>query len=199
MLGFIFFELKQYVVIKYGNSAWQEISSQAHLSAQQNYKNQEAYSDKEFTALLFALAEKTQHSVSAVEEDFGVFVAPFLIRISKHMMPASWTFLDLLLHTQDVIHERLKKSLAASTTPFLTIKQNTLSQVEIVYQSPRHMCHFAKGLLKGLSQAFQTSILIEEPFCMHRGEVSCLLRVSILDSSKNPKTLAEIVTVSKDK
>ncbi len=179
MLGFIFFEFKQYVLKRYDYAMWERVTEQVHVSSQKTYKNNESYSDDELLGMIGILANETNQTINEVEEDLGVFLAPFLIRITSHMIDPNWGLLELLLHTQGVIHARLAKSIAASTTPFLDISQTGSSEVTIIYRSPRRMCSLAKGLLKGMSALYHSPISIEEPSCMHRGDSQCMLKVVI--------------------
>ncbi|MCE2983857.1 MAG: heme NO-binding domain-containing protein [Parachlamydia sp.] len=98
-------------------------------------------------------------------------MAPHLSSISGTMVSKTWGLKELLLHTHTVIHQRLSKSLTASTIPFLDIKEVGANRLLISYQSERKMCHFAKGLLQGLSHLYQEPILIEKKSCMHKGDV----------------------------
>jgi predicted hydrocarbon binding protein len=183
MLGMIFFEFKHYVLSKYGLDEWNTLLERTKVT-HHDYMGNQVYSDQDLAALLRGLSEMKGRSVADIEEDFGVFIAPFLARMSQVMIDPSWEFIDVLMHTQETIHNRIQRSIKMSTTPFLDIQRTAPNQVSISYDSKRKMCGFAKGLIKGLAQYYQTQIRLEEPECMHKGNVRCLFVVTVLNPKK---------------
>lgn len=178
MLGVIFFEFKHYVLSKHGLETWENLLERTRV-IHRDYISNEVYSDEELLALLRGLSEMTGQSIAEIEEDFGLFTAPSLAKMSEDMIDPNWEFIDVLLHIQETIHGRIARSIKISTTPFLDIKRIAFNQVSISYQSKRKMCAFAKGLIKGLAQYYNNQIKIEEPECMHKGDSRCLLIVTI--------------------
>lgn len=179
MLGIIFFEFRQYVLLKYGIEKWEELCTltQSH----HDYISHVIYPDEEWFSLLKGFSKITDRSCLDIEEDMGIFSTPFLLKMSKTLIQPEWVFKDLILHVQDVIHDHIKHTIKVSTVPFLQVQEDSPHQLTILYSSPRHMCAFGKGIIKGLAQHYNTSISIEQPECMHRGDNQCRLVITLLD------------------
>lgn len=177
MLGLIFFELKKFIYEKYGLESWERIKKRANIK-EIHFESVKAYPDHDIFNILKASSDLLKVSIPQFEEEFGIFLGPVLLRTTYKIDP-QWGLMDLLLHTQNVIHESIHQALKESTTPFLDIKKIADNQLLITYTSKRKMCYLAKGLIKGLSKHYKTPVKINELKCMHKGDASCLLEVTV--------------------
>ena len=178
MHGFIFLEFKHYVQSKYDPMIWDQLQQESGIQ-NQKYYSYETYSDEQLNLLLLGLSKITNKTLAELLEDFGIFIAPILLRTSQHMIKKSWTFLDLLEHTQEMIYARIIKALPGSSPPYLKCIRSGPHEVHIIYDSPRKMCDFAKGLIKGMAAVYTTPITISEPTCMHHGGPYCEIIVQV--------------------
>lgn len=176
MHGLIFVQLKKYASTRFGPDAWDELLHKAALKGRM-YLPVQQYPDAELQALVRALSLRTGGDADAVLEDLGAFMAPELMRMYGSLLHRSWTTLDVVEHTEDTVYRVLRARSQAARSPELTAERTAPDEVMVRYVSPRRLCGFAKGIVRGLARHFGETVTLEETSCMRRGDAECRLRI----------------------
>jgi len=158
------------------------------------------YPDAEAVDLLQSIAESTDRPLREVLERFGRFLAPHLVKVAgRHVNPA-WRTLDLIEHTEAIIHEMVRSTNPGAQPPVLETIRPSLHEVHLVYSSQRQLCPLAVGLMHGLAEHYQERLDVEEPSCMHRGDPFCsfVIRCADHDTHAPDESLAETADSASD-
>jgi predicted hydrocarbon binding protein len=172
--GLIFIEIGKYAQSRLGPQAWSEAMRVAGVPSRVYYRVAD-YPDEEALALLSALSAALQEPVQAVLESLGEFIVPDLVRMSRYWIKPQWKTLDLIEHTEETIHETLRKEGSQTDPPRLRCRRTGPQEVVLSYDSPRRMCSLAKGIIAGLAKHYGETVTITEPSCMLKGAASCEL------------------------
>ncbi|MET0554476.1 MAG: heme NO-binding domain-containing protein [Vicinamibacteria bacterium] len=176
MHGLIFVQLKKYASSRLGPEAWDELLRKAALTGRM-YLPVQQYPDDEFAALVRALSLRTGGDADALLENLGAFMAPELMRMYGSLLRPSWTTLDVVEHTEHTIHRVVRARNPGARPPELKAERTAPDEVVVTYDSPRRMCGFAKGVVRGLARHFRETVTLDEETCMLRGDACCRLRV----------------------
>jgi len=174
--GVIFAELKKYVVANLGSPAWNSLLDAANLT-NKLYLPTAHYPDAEAAALVGAASRITGKDSEVLLEDFGAFIAPDLMAMYKSLIKPDWKTLDVIEHTEGVIHTAVRLRNPGAAPPQLQIKRTGPNQLEIIYSSPRRMCAVGRGIIRGLAASFRDNVQVTEPACMTRGDKACRMLV----------------------
>jgi predicted hydrocarbon binding protein len=176
MHGLIFVQLKKYAAKRLGPEAWDELLHKAALQGRM-YLPVQQYPDEELLALVRALSLRTGGDADAVLQELGTFMAPELMRMYGSLLQRSWTTLDVVEHTEDTVYRVLRARNQAARSPELRAERVAPDEVVVTYDSPRRLCGFAKGIVRGLARHFGENVTVDEPSCMLRGDSECRLRI----------------------
>jgi predicted hydrocarbon binding protein len=176
MHGLIFVQLKKYASQRLGPEAWDELLHKAALQGRM-YLPVQQYPDDELQALVRALSLRTGGDTDGVLQDLGAFMAPELMRMYGSLLQRSWTTLDVVEHTEDTVYRVLRARNQTARQPELKAERTAPDEVVVVYVSPRRLCGFAKGIVRGLARHFGETVSLDEPTCMLRGDAECRLRI----------------------
>lgn len=161
MHGLIFHELRSYVNQTASVGTWSTIIDSAGLKGKM-YLQVQIYPDHEFEALI----EEARKAIGIFREDllinFGRYIMPKLLRIFGHIILAEWKLMDVLEHTENVIHKTIRQYDKNAQPPYLECKRIGVNEVRIYYNSPRNMLGFGKGLVLGLSDHYKETVSITE-------------------------------------
>jgi len=135
-----------------------------------------AFQDEEFFAAISMLSDVTGESRSELLEGFGRHMAAPLLSQHRALIPADWTALDLIERTEPCIHTIIRNA-GQGTPPFIRCWRTPDDAVRIMYNSPRQMCGFAKGLIRGIGEQFGEVLAVVEGRCLHNGDPYCELFV----------------------
>lgn len=177
MHGVIFAQLKKFVEARHGGAAWNSVRSEAGLSSRA-YLSVQKYPDEELRALVAAASKITGKPADSLLEDFGAFLTPELVRMYRSMIPAEWTALDLIEHTETRMHKVVRMNDAEATPPHLRVRRVSPTSVIIDYQSPRRLCAVAKGIARGVGAHYKEALVVEERRCMKTGAPACEIVIS---------------------
>lgn len=180
MHGIILRELKKYVEATLGKPAWTELLEAAGFAGKV-YLPVSEYSDAEMFALVNHASTKIGTPVDALLQGFGEFIVPDLVQIYRTSIAPAWTTLDLLEHTEAVIHHAVRMRDSTASPPQLAVVRSDVRAVEITYSSQRKLCAVAKGIVRGVAQHYGERVEIVEATCMHQGAPVCLIQVTKLD------------------
>lgn len=137
-----------------------------------------ASSDEDFFAFMDGAAAVTSTPAATLVEDFGLYIAPGLLESHRDLILAEWSALDVIEHTESIIHRSVRRNVAEATPPVLRSSRLPDGSVRIVYSSRRKLCHFARGLIAGIGRSYGVTPVVTEPSCMLRGGDHCELIVT---------------------
>ncbi len=173
MHGLIFFYIQKFAdSAAPGTTSWNgPRASVATGSAR--YLPSGVYPDAEAVELLQALAESTGRSLADTLEQFGRFLAPHLMKVAGRHVDPAWRTLDLIEHTETIIHAMIRSANPGALPPVLETVRPALDELHLIYGSRRQLCPLARGLMRGIAAQYHEELDIDEPSCMHRGDPFC--------------------------
>jgi tRNA A-37 threonylcarbamoyl transferase component Bud32 len=177
MHGLIFLQLQRFARKQGSIIAWERLLREAQLPVK-SYSPARAYPDEEMFALVGAASRLLDIPMGAVLEAFGEFVAPEFIRLYGNLIEPQWKTLDLIEHTEQMIHTAVRVGNPGALPPVLTCVRSTPDELQIVYGSERQLCSIAKGIVKGVARHYGETVNITEDACMLRGDPFCAMQVS---------------------
>jgi hypothetical protein len=120
------------------------------------------YPDAEAVAIVTAASKLTNIPADRILEDFGEFIAPDLLSMYRALVEPEWRTIELLLHTEDVIHRVVRINNPGAQPPKLQFEQVGPNELKFSYNSPRRMAAIAKGIIKGVAKHYGQAVLIHE-------------------------------------
>lgn len=181
MHGFILSELERFVATALGAPAWREVLRDAALG-DRAYVASSSYPDHELRDIVVASARRTGVGVDRVLFDFGRYLAPDLVRNYRHLLQPDWRTLDVVEHTELLLHRVAMPGDPHASVPQLTVSRDE-NGVSIAYRSRLGLCALARGAVVGLADCFHEHISVREPLCVQRGARDCTLQVRDLRST----------------
>jgi Haem-NO-binding len=122
----------------------------------------DTYPDEEAVAIVTAASQMTHTPADQILEDFGEFIAPDLLRMYQSLLKPEWKTLELLLHTEEMIHRVVRIKNPGAEPPKLQFEQAGPNQLKFYYNSPRRMAAVAKGIIKGIAKHYRETVLVRE-------------------------------------
>jgi len=180
MQGIIFLELKKYVDLRWGKSAWSALVADSGLMGRTYFPIHE-YPDEEAVALVGTVSKTTGATVPAILEDFGEFIVPDLLQVYRSLIHSKWKTLDLIENTEKMIHRVVRLQNPGARPPELIAERKNPTEVAIRYRSSRRMCGIAKGLARGVAKHYGEQLAIDEPQCMHAGAAECVIELRLMN------------------
>lgn len=181
MHGKIFSEFQKFVETAPGGAdTWLGLLRDSGIS-RDSYDSAGDYPDDEAIVLIATAARKAGIDLRVLLEDFGTFIAPALMGMNVVQLDPRWKTLDLIEHTENVIHTVVREQDPRARPPYLRTIRTSENEVIIVYTSPRRMCALAKGIASGIAQHYHERIIVEDRKCMHQGDPTCVLSVRRID------------------
>lgn len=179
MNGIIFIELGKFVETKLGHGAWKKLLEGAGMGFPLYVPTQD-YPDQDAITLISSASTLTGLPHNELLEAFGKFIVPDLVKMFGHLIDPSWKTLDLIEHTEQSIHQSLRRSTPNVKPPALKCERTSPEEVTIIYNSHRKMCAVAKGIAKGVAKHYHERISIAEPTCMLKGDAQCEIKVKLI-------------------
>jgi predicted hydrocarbon binding protein len=176
MHGFIFSELRDYVIARLGADAWPSLLERAGIGPK-TYLNYIDYPDEEAVGLVVTASEVTGLAAATILEDFGAFLAPHLFKIYRPLIDPAWRTLEFIEHTESTIHNVVRSRNSKARPPALRCRRVGPQMVVVTYGSPRKMCAVARGIIRGVAQHFGEKVEIMERDCMLAGQPTCQIQV----------------------
>ena len=176
MHGVLFAELKQFVVAKAGGEAWNQLCKEAGLEGKVFLPNQ-AYADGDLESLVVAGSKVTGIPVPQLQEAFGAYIAPQLLKLYGTQINPAWRTLDIVDHTESMVHRIVRIKMPGAQPPRLVTTRTDPNTVVMEYTSQRKMCAVAIGIIRGVGTHFKENIDVTESECMHKGAQRCLVTV----------------------
>jgi predicted hydrocarbon binding protein len=176
MHGMIFAELKKYVYRSLGEAAWHRVSERAGVTRMSNLAT-ESYPDEELFALIDAAAELANVPREQLLLEFGAFMVPDLMKVFGAFVDRHWKAMDMLEHTESVIHRAVRLQDAKAEPPKLRITRDAEDGVTIVYTSARRLCSVGIGIVDGIAVHYGEPLTVVQTTCMLKGAPQCTLVV----------------------
>jgi len=173
----VFNELKRFVVEKLGPEAWNTLLVQAGLEGR-TYLPRATYPDTEAVALVTAASKVTGRPAGDILEDFGLFISGDLLAMYSAHLDPSWDALDVIEHTEETVHRVVRMKTPGAAPPGLRSQRPSKDEVIVFYDSGRHMCGLAKGIVRGIAAHYKEEVQVREPTCMLSGAPRCEIHVS---------------------
>jgi tRNA A-37 threonylcarbamoyl transferase component Bud32/predicted hydrocarbon binding protein len=171
--GLIFFYLQKFAdVAAAGSTSWKGIRASTATSTAK-YLPSGVYPDADAVAILTTIADTTGRPLPAILEEFGQFLAPHLIKVAGPVVDPAWRSLDLIEHTESIIHAMVRTANPGAAPPVLETVRQSPDELHLVYSSARRLCPLATGLMRGIAAHYGETIRIEEPSCLLRGDPFC--------------------------
>ena len=178
MHGIIFGELKKYVDAKLGGDTWNSLLEEAGLGTKM-YMPIKEYPDSEAVAIVAAAATRVNQNIKEVLTDFGIFIAPDLLKLYHRQIDPAWKLLDLIENTEETVHRVVRLRNPGAKPPELRTKRISPDEVVIIYASLRRMCGLAIGIVNGVADQFHEPVEITESTCMNEGDPVCTISVKL--------------------
>ena len=173
MQGLIFFFLQKFAdVAATGSTSWKGVRASTATSAAR-YLPSGVYPDADAVAILTTIAETTGRPLPTILEEFGEFLAPYLVKVAGPVVDPAWRTLDLIEHTEAIIHTMIRTTTPGAAPPVLETVRQSPDELHLVYSSARRLCPLAVGLMRGIAAHYRETIRIEEPSCLLRGDPFC--------------------------
>jgi hypothetical protein len=158
MHGAIFMQLKDFVVSHHGLPAWDRMLEMAGQPPMALYLPTQAYPDADAMALVKAACDLTGQSADTVLEQFGLFIAPALLKMYAGLVRPEWRTLDLLLNVEDTIHKVVRRRNPGAEPPELFFSRVDARTLSFRYESKRQMAALAVGIMKGVARHYGETI-----------------------------------------
>jgi predicted hydrocarbon binding protein len=181
----IFSELRQFVETRIGEDVWPRLVAEAHLP-DRLYLVAQQFPDSEFQALVAAAAKMMNISASALLEELGEFVARDLLKMYAHSVRPEWRTLDLIEHTEQAIHQVVREGGSGAHPPEIATTRTSEHELVVAYGSPRKLCAFAKGIVRGIAIHYGERPHITETTCMLEGAQQCTLEIRVEATAAAP-------------
>lgn len=172
MHGLIFFYLQKFAE---SHSTGAPAGTRSSLDALEahRYLPSEVYPDADAVQFLQVIADGCSEPLAATARRFGEFIAPHLVKVAGPLIDPRWRTLDLVEHTEDLIHAMIRTTQPGADPPVLETVRVAADELHLVYASRRQLCLLASGLLRGLARHYGEEIDVEETGCMLHGAAFC--------------------------
>jgi hypothetical protein len=161
MHGLLFCQLEQFVSETHGRGVWAAMLGRAGLPGQV-FAADQAYDDADMLRLLDTAVQLLDTPAEALQETFGVYLAPQLLQLHQDLIRPGWRTLDVLLNAESLIHGAVRRRDPLAHPPQLLILQIGENRLQLNYRSSRELVATARGIIKGLGQHFGETVLITE-------------------------------------
>ncbi|MCF2950431.1 heme NO-binding domain-containing protein [Paraglaciecola aquimarina] len=177
MKGIVFVKFNEFVEELWGEEFWDELLDEAELTSEGAYTTVGSYDDQELFSLITLIVEKKSISSKDAQFAFGKWVFKELYNAAP---PGVHDFKDVFefLHAvQDFIHIEVKKLNPDALLPEFEFLSESATQLSFHYQSPRKLCYFCEGLVRGLAEHTEQKVIVTQSECEHEGDKRCVLEV----------------------
>ena len=189
MHGLIFFYLQKFAdVAAAGSTSWKGVRSTVTTTTSR-FLPSGSYPDADAVAILSTIADATGRPLPSILEEFGQFLAPHLVKVAGTVVDPAWRTLDLIEHTEAIIHTMIRTTTPGAAPPVLEAVRQSPYELHLVYSSARRLCPLAIGLMRGIAAHYRETIRIEEPSCLLRGDPFCSFVVEhVVTDTRAPRS-----------
>lgn len=197
MHGLIFFYIQKFAETATQGTRSLGIARPTVATGAARYLPSGVYPDAEAVELLQSLAESTGRTLPDTLEQFGRFLAPHLLKVAGRHVDPGWQTLDLIEHTEAIIHAMIRTANPGALPPVLETVRPSLDELHLIYGSQRQLCPLARGLMRGIAAHYHEELAIDEPSCMHRGDPFCsfVIRRLAHETHATPAALSDTTDI----
>ena len=172
MKGIVFTSLNDIVEENYGMEVWDQILQSVELPSGGIYTAAANYDDKELFALVTELAKVTGTPINDLITVFGEYLLVQFTESFPHFFQCL-TPKEFLKQVDEVVHVEVRKLYKDVGLPKFTYEDPAEDELVMIYESPRKLCHLAKGLINGTAKHYGVNIINNETQCLHNGDACC--------------------------
>ncbi|MBF0177373.1 MAG: heme NO-binding domain-containing protein [Magnetococcales bacterium] len=182
MLGIIFLAMEDFLETSIGAGAWGRAQSLAMVS-EKEYLPEVDYPDQEAMALFRVATRLLETDLDTVLESLGGHMGNGLVEmgISMGLIEEHWTTMDILENLQGILHGAVGSQNPNIVPPDIRSLRLRHGECAVVYFSPRQLCSLLRGIVQGIAEYFDESIVQKEHICMKSGSLLCRFSVSFED------------------
>ncbi len=177
MKGVLFNVVEDVVTEAMSADAWDHVIERAGVDGA--YTSLGDYPDGE----LLKLVESTSRAASLTTDDTlrlaGRNGFKHLVRRAPRLLEGLDDWRSVLASLDEIIHPEVRKIYPDAKVPRFDTEARDGAML-LHYQSERGLCVLAEGMVLGTGDWFDTPIAVEHVKCIHRGDSSCLMRVTEL-------------------
>jgi predicted hydrocarbon binding protein len=175
--GLLHAEFRDFALERAGRARWNQVLRANGLN-DRVYRLSDSYPDEELAAAVGMLAGILRVGEQDVLREFGEAAAGSLLATYGALVDPRWQALDLIEHTEEVIHRAVRLQDPNAHPPKLVTVRPDPATVRLIYDSPRRLCSVAKGILAGVGRHYDEPLTVTEEACMHDGQPVCVLVVT---------------------
>lgn len=196
MHGLIFFFIQKFadsLAVRLSSTAAVGGTATGSAAGRDRFLPSGVYPDADAVALLGSIAAARSEPLGDTVTAFGEFLAPHLVKVAGTLVDPAWRTLDLVEHTEDLIHAMVRTTQPGAEPPVLEAARIAPQELHLVYTSRRRLCGLATGLLRGLARHYGEAVDIEEPSCLLRGDPFCsfVIRTTPIETHAARSPLSE--------
>lgn len=178
MKGIVFTTLAKMVEETFGIDEWNKILVSVNATDGGAYVSSEYYEDSELLAIVSVISKEKKIPIEDLIFAYGKYLLKtFYERYPEFFEPK--TLGDFLKSIHSVIHVEVKKLHGDVYLPTVEYREGRDNKITLVYSSKRKLCKLAEGLIHGAAEHYGDKIDIGHKKCMHNGDSSCHLEISI--------------------
>jgi len=174
MKGMVFNLLEEFVVDNYGQDAFEDIYESTKLQTTDPFVGPATYPDKDFMALVETACQKLNVPLADAVRAFGKYCFPKLVEIEPSFVNNPKNAKDFLKTVHDIIHVEVKKLHPDAELPTFEYNDPGKNQLQMIYNSPKKLCIFAEGLIKGCGEHYKEKISCKQIKCCNNGDDCCV-------------------------
>jgi hypothetical protein len=157
--------------------------SRGALPGEPVYAADAEYPDEAFADLVDRAAAATGRTRAELLREFGRHTALTTFpRLFPDYYASRKGARSFLLGVEDQIHELVRATIEFARPPRLRVAPFGADGVVISYTSERGLCDLLEGLVHGTAEHYGEELQLEQPQCMHRGDIGCVFFVSRADA-----------------
>ena len=119
MHGIIFFYIQKFAE-GLAKASWSASPRRTTVSSPpKTFLPTKSYPDEDAVSLLSSAAESAGQPLSSLLETFGAFLGPHLVKVAGQHVDPAWRTLDLVEHTETVIHTMVRATTPEATPPVI--------------------------------------------------------------------------------
>lgn len=184
MKGIVFNVLQEIVTETAGEEVWDSVVERSGVGGA--YTALGTYDDAELLDISTVLAADVGLELPDAFRWVGERAMPHFFERYPQLFDHAGT-LSLVLALNRIIHPEVYKIYPGAEPPTFVydiIDEN--SHVRMEYQSRRHMCTFAEGLVLGAAAHYREQVEVSQPECRLRGDSRCVLDVQVVEGAATP-------------
>lgn len=158
MKGMVFTEFLEMVENRFSWDMVDELLDQCSLASGGVYTAVGTYPYEELVSLVQALAQQTDRSVASLLNEFGEYLfGRFAVNYPVFFTQSTdcFTFLAGIEH---IIHAEVRKLYPDAQLPRFIVEVHNAQQLQLLYESERHLEDLAEGLITGCIKHFGHTI-----------------------------------------